>query len=177
MNFIEDYKKAALKEFRSYKALGDKSFSQLTASDYHWRADSDSNSIAIIIQHMTGNMKSRWTDFFTSDGEKEWRDRDAEFDEINLTSAELLNMWEEAWTVLFSVLEALTEADFEKQVFIRQEAHTVLQAINRQLAHYPYHVGQIVYIAKLIKKADFKSLSIAKNKSKEFNERLFNNNK
>lgn len=172
MSFFENYKSSILKEFKYYKALGDKSFAQLDVDDFYTSVNEHSNSIAIIMKHMQGNMLSRWTDFYTTDGEKEWRQRDAEFEEERLDKATLLANWEAAWNCLFVVLEPLEESDLQRIVTIRNEPHTVIQAINRQLAHYPYHIGQIVYLAKEIKGAAFPSLSIPKNASQAFNQKL-----
>ena len=173
MSFFEAYKKSTLKEFKNYKSLAEKSFAQIDEQDFYKSTDENSNHIATIILHMHGNMLSRWTDFFTSDGEKEWRNRDAEFETILFSKEELLNKWEQGWKCLLDVIENLEETDLNKTIYIRKEPHHVIEAINRQIAHYSYHVGQIVYIAKEIKKENFKSLSIPKNKSVEFNQKMF----
>jgi hypothetical protein len=173
MSFFEVYKKSVIKEFRNYKSLGDKSFAQLEADDFYKRSDEHSNNIATIIFHMYGNMLSRWTDFFTTDGEKNSRNRDTEFNEINFSKEDLLAKWEQGWKCLMDIIENLEEADLEKTIYIRKEPHHVIEAINRQIAHYSYHVGQIVYLAKEIKKDSFASLSIPKNKSQEFNQKMF----
>lgn len=161
------------KEFLRYKALGDKAMAQIPDEALHWQYNPESNSVAVTVKHLWGNMLSRWTDFLTTDGEKEWRQRDAEFDADGATRAEVLARWEEGWACLFAALEALNEEDLQRTVYIRAEAHTVMEAINRQLAHYPYHVGQIVYLARMQAGANWSSLSIARNKSQEFNREKF----
>jgi hypothetical protein len=126
----------------------------------------------VIVRHINGNLRSRWTDFLTTDGEKPWRDRDSEFTSVDETREGLMRAWEEAWACLFSALEPLTDADLEKRITIRGEAHSVMQAINRQLAHYPYHVGQIVWLSKHFGSADWKPLTVAKGKSADFNTKV-----
>lgn len=154
--------------FKNYKSLAEKSFSQLSdSSHFHYSPDKESNSIAVIIKHMSGNMISRWTDFLTSDGEKANRNRDTEFVTGNETSEELLILWEKGWNTLFNTLNSLTENDLLKTVTIRGEGLTVFQALHRQIAHYSYHIGQIVFLAKHIKSEEWNSLSIPKNKSNE----------
>jgi hypothetical protein len=157
------------KQFEYYKLLGEKTFAQLSDEKLFWQYNSESNSIATIVKHLWGNMRSRWTDLLTSDGEKEWRDRDAEFENDISTREELLQKWNEGWNCLFSALGALQPADLERIVYIRNQGHTVMEAINRQLAHYPYHIGQIVYIGKMASEKPWKSLSIPKGDSKNFN--------
>ena len=171
MNFLQD----AIKRFKYYKDLGDKTFEQLTDKDFLFQPSPESNSIAIIVQHLYGNMLSRWTNFLTEDGEKEWRKRDAEFETIQMSRADIICLWNDGWNYFIKTLESLTDADLDKTITIRNEPIKVYDAILRQLAHYPYHVGQIVYIGKTIKDAEFKTLSIAKNKSKDFNENMKTN--
>ncbi|MFK8005984.1 MAG: DUF1572 family protein [Saprospiraceae bacterium] len=161
------------KQFEYYKMLGERTFAQLNDEDLFWQYNDESNSIAIIVKHMWGNMLSRWTDFLTTDGEKEWRNREAEFDADIKDVNELLEKWEAGWTCLFIALDSVNKDNFEQQVFIRNQAHSIVEAVNRQLAHYSYHVGQIVYIGRMLKGDDWKSLSIARGKSKEFNEKKF----
>ena len=163
------YLKSVKKQFNSYKSVGEKTFDQLTDEQLFWQPNEESNSIATIIEHMHGNMLSRWTDFLTTDGEKDWRRRDAEFEIKRISRADLLKNWDEGWQCLFCALDALTEADLDKEVLIRQEQHTVTDAINRQLAHYPYHIGQIVYIGKMLLNGSWNSLSIPKGKTDEYN--------
>lgn len=158
--------------FREYKALGDKTFAQLTEQDFHQQPNEVSNSIAVIVKHLHGNMKSRWTAFLNDDGEKPWRQRDAEFETGTETKEEILAMWEEGWSVLFSALENLSEEDLLKTVAIRTKPLGVVDAVNRQLAHYSYHVGQIVYLGRWSRREDWQSLSIPKNASDAYNAAL-----
>ncbi|MGM9986184.1 MAG: DUF1572 family protein [Bacillaceae bacterium] len=154
----------AIQNFKSIKTLGDKTLMQLTIYELCKKSSSESNSISIIVRHLHGNMLSRWTDFLTTDGEKATRNRDSEF-EIEYESKEaLIKDWEDGWRLVFSTLEYLTEADLEKKVTIRGEVHTVIEAIFRQISHYAYHIGQIVYIGKEIKNENFQCLSIPKRK-------------
>ena len=173
MNDPSNYLESALKEFRRYKSLGDKSFAQLREEDIHWSQNKDSNSIAIIVKHMVGNMLSRWTDFLSSDGEKSWRNRDTEFEDPYSTKAEMIEAWDKAWDLVFQTLGSIDSTTFKQKVYIRQEAHTVVEAINRQLGHYAYHTGQIVFLAKGILGDKWQSLSIPKGGSEEFNKRMF----
>ena len=168
-----DYLESAIKQFRYYKLLGDQTFAQVSDEKLFWQFNEDSNSIATIVKHLSGNMRSRWTDFLTSDGEKEWRDRDAEFENDIATRQELVERWEEGWTTLIGALTPLTAEDLGKIIYIRNQGHTVTEAINRQLAHYPYHVGQIVFIGKLASGRGWKSLSIPKGNSGSFNAEKF----
>lgn len=162
---------SAHKRLAYYKELGDKTFAQLTDADFYRQPDTASNSIAVIIQHMSGNMLSRWTDFLTSDGEKNWRNRDTEFDEnTQVSKAGLIAMWNKGWDCCLQAIGSLAEADLLSTIYIRSEGLIVADAINRQLAHYPYHVGQIVYIGRWIKSTDWKNLSIPKNQSQAFND-------
>lgn len=166
----QEYLQTVIRRLRYYKELGDRSFEQLPAdADYHFSPGTESNSIAIIIQHMTGNMLSRWTNFLTEDGEKTWRARDAEFTAHSFTREELLAIWEKGWACLLETLAGLREEDLLREVTIRQEPLTVIDAINRQLAHYPYHIGQIVYLARMIRDQDWKNLSIPRGASAAYN--------
>ncbi|MES2557816.1 MAG: DUF1572 domain-containing protein [Bacteroidota bacterium] len=167
------YLQSVIKQVEYYKLLGEKSFEQLTDEQLLWQANEASNSIAIIVNHLWGNMMSRWTDFLTTDGEKEWRNRDAEFENEITSRAELLHKWNEGWDCFLNVLNGLQEEDLTRIIFIRNMGHTVMEAINRQLAHYPYHIGQIVFIAKLIRDDEWVSLSIPKGNSKEYNSEKF----
>ncbi|MBA3255463.1 MAG: DUF1572 family protein [Pyrinomonadaceae bacterium] len=165
-----------LASFRAYKKLAEKALEQITDEELFVTIDEESNSIAVIIKHMAGNMLSRWTDFLTTDGEKPERDRDMEFViEPQTSKFEVMNYWERGWQRTFETLEALRPEDLLRTVLIRGETHTVVQSINRQLAHYPYHIGQIVFLAKHFRSADWKSLSIPKNKSAKFNKYLEQN--
>ncbi|HAY3563012.1 TPA: DUF1572 domain-containing protein [Elizabethkingia meningoseptica] len=168
-----NYLLSVKKQFAYYKALAEKTFDQLTEEQLFWQYNAESNSIAIIVKHLAGNMISRWTDIFTSDGEKEWRNRDAEFENDFHTKAELIEYWNKGWNVFLATLESLTNDDLEKIIYIRNQGHTVMEAINRQLAHYPYHVGQIVYIGKMVCDENWKSLSIPRNSSGSYNQDMF----
>lgn len=160
---------SVIKRFKEYKALGDKTFEQLNDADMLFQPNEASNSMAVIIQHLHGNMLSRWTGFLTEDGEKEWRHRDEEFETHNFSRQQLLEKWNEGWKVFLNALESLKEEDLLKTITIRTQSLTVVDAINRQMGHYSYHVGQIVYIGKWIKSNEWKSLSIPKGSSQQFN--------
>lgn len=167
----------SIKQFQYYKSLGDKTFEQLDFHDVHKEFAEDSNSISIIVKHMVGNMLSRWTNFLTEDGEKPWRHRDDEFVDTYQSKEELLAFWEKGWNCLFEALTPLTNEHLEQIVYIRNEGHTVTEAVSRQLAHYAYHVGQIVLLGKLSKGGQWKSLSIPKGKSTDFNSNKFSQEK
>lgn len=168
-----NYLESAKKEFEYYKKLGERAMNQIPDEKLNWQFNSDTNSIATIVKHLWGNMLSRWTDFLTSDGEKGWRKRDEEFEnDINSREA-MLKKWEEGWQVLFRSLHSLSVEDLEKTVYIRNMGHSVVEAINRQIAHYAYHVGQIVHIAKMIQGDKWQSLTIPKGKSGTFNAEKF----
>lgn len=154
--------------FEYYKTLGEKTVQQIDPEQLFWQANEDSNSIALIIQHLHGNMLSRWTDFLTTDGEKEGRNRDSEFEMLNRNPETIMQQWNDGWKVLLDTLKTLTDADLGKTVYIRNQAHSVMEAIQRQIAHYSYHVGQIVFLGKMLSK-EWKSLSIPRNKSADFN--------
>jgi hypothetical protein len=157
---------------KQYKTLADKALEQVSEEEFFRPPEPESNSIAIIVKHVNGNLLSRWTDFLTTDGEKEWRDRDGEFEMDTMEKSQLMQMWERSWQCLFSSLEALTPHDLGKIVTIRSEPHSVLEAIHRTMAHISSHVGQIVFIAKMFKSGQWQTLTIAKRKSKEFNETM-----
>lgn len=163
---------SAVQQFRDYKRLADRTFEQIDAKDFYVSPEAFNNSIAVIIKHMHGNMISRWTNFLTEDGEKEWRKRDEEFQPDNHDQEHLLQLWEEGWQVLFSTLAALTPADLDKTIFIRTKPLSVIEAIHRQLTHYASHVGQIIYIGKYIKQENWQTLSIKKGTSKIYNEQM-----
>jgi len=172
-SLAQHYLDDAIASFRSYKKLAEKALDQLKAEEYFVTLDAESNSIAVIMKHIAGNMFSRWTDFLTSDGEKPDRNRDMEFViEPDTTRDEIRAYWEKGWQCLFNALEPLQSADFEKQVMIRGEPHTIVQAINRQLMHYAQHIGQIVFLAKHFRSAEWQSLSIPRNRSAAFNKYL-----
>ena len=172
-----NYLQSAIQQFEYYKSLGDKTFLQIAPENLFWQFNDDSNSIAVIINHLYGNMLSRWTDFLTSDGEKEWRNRDKEFLNEVTTKEELLQRWEAGWECLFDALHSITEADLDKEILIRNQKHTIAEAINRQLAHYPYHIGQIVFLGKMLSNNNWKSLSIPKGQSDAFNSKMFSDPK
>lgn len=164
-SYLED----SLSLFRYYKSLAERAVSQVSDEKLFLVLDQESNSIAILVKHMAGNMRSRWTDFLTSDGEKPDRNRDSEFTDPPATRAALMEAWEGGWARLFEALEPLTDSDLDKTVTIRGEPHSVMQAINRQLAHYIYHVGQIVFLAKHLGCANWQALTVPKNQSAAFN--------
>jgi hypothetical protein len=169
----QDFLQSAIRQFETYKSLGEKTFAQVPDEGLGWQYNSSSNSIGTIVKHLGGNMLSRWSDFLTTDGEKEWRDRESEFENDIQTREQLLQKWNEGWDCLFRALRTLTESDLLKIVYIRNSRHTVTEAINRQLAHYSYHVGQIVYIGRMIQDNEWQSLSIPRGKSKEYNDNQF----
>ncbi len=168
-----DFLDSARKQFEYYKMLGDKTFSQVQDDKLFWQYNEDSNSIATIVKHLSGNMLSRWTDFLTSDGEKEFRNRDAEFENDIISKEELLEKWNKGWTCLFNGINSLTINDLDKIIYIRNQGHTVTEAISRQLAHYPYHIGQIVFLGKMLAENGWTSLSIPKGESQAFNNNKF----
>ncbi|KOS64193.1 DUF1572 family protein [Lysinibacillus agricola] len=172
MSIGEIYVNVVQKRFKSVKELGDKTLSQLDGEQLHWAFNEESNSIAIIVKHVSGNMISRWTDFLTSDGEKATRNRDDEFTDSLQTKEEVMAVWEKGWEVFLDALQKLTEADLQGFVTIRGEQHSVIDAIERQMAHYSQHVGQIVYIAKQLKGVEWQTLSIAKGQSQAFTESM-----
>jgi len=171
---VQNYFDDAIAALKAYKKLAEKAIAQMKDNELFVMLDEESNSVAVIMKHMAGNMFSRWTDFLTSDGEKPDRNRDMEFViESNTTKADVLDYWERGWACVFAALEPLTLDDFEKTVLIRGEKHTIVQAINRQLMHYSYHIGQIVYLAKHFRSTEWSSLSVPRNKSAEFNAAKF----
>lgn len=172
-NYLESVKK----QFLYYKTLGEKAMEQLEPEQLFISTNDDTNSIAVIVKHISGNMLSRWTDFLTSDGEKEWRNRDDEFENTTETKEELIQLWNKGWDCLFNAINPLTDEQLTTIIYIRNEGHTVIEAINRQLAHYPYHIGQIVFYAKMLKNTNWNSLSIPKNKSNSYNADKFSKEK
>lgn len=168
MNLGNEYLKIVQERFSDVKDLGDKTISQLSEEDIHWKLNNTSNSIAIIVKHLSGNMISRWSDFLTTDGEKSTRNRDQEFEDNLSSKQEMITVWEKGWHTLFDALSRLENRDLLKDITIRGEKHTVLEAIERQMAHYAYHVGQIVYIGKQLKGDDWETLSIPIGKSEEY---------
>lgn len=171
-NVAENYLADAISSFRSYKRLAERALEQVSDEEFFARIDDESNSLAVIVKHIAGNLRSRWTDFLTTDGEKPDRYRDTEFELIGDTRESLMQYWEAGWQTLFDTLEALSEDDLSKTVTIRGEPHTVVEAINRQLTHYAYHVGQIVFLAKHLRAKEWKTLSVPRNRSAQFNEFL-----
>jgi len=176
-SFSDNYLENVRTLFRYYKQLGDGAMAQVADEDLKKCVTSESNSIAIIVKHMSGNMLSRWTDFLNSDGEKEWRNREGEFEDTINNRAELLAVWEKGWTCLFAAIDPLQSDDFQKLAYIRNEGHSIVEAINRQLGHYSYHVGQIVFLARFFVGKEWESLSIAKGASKQFNAEKFKQDK
>ena len=172
LEFTTSYLTDSMTLFRQYKRLAEQAMKQVSDEQLLIALDPEMNSIAQTVKHMAGNMRSRWTDFLNSDGEKPDRDRDSEFVDPPATRENVLACWEEGWKVVFEALEPLTDADLSRKVFIRGEAHSVMQAINRQIAHYAYHCGQIVLLAKHFRSQEWKSLSVPRNKSGEFNQRV-----
>lgn len=170
---MDSYLSGCIKQFEYYKSLGEKTFAQIPDETLFWQINEESNSIAMIIKHLHGNMLSRWTDFLTSDGEKEWRKRDEEFNPDITTKDQLLHKWNEGWQCLFNAITPLTKEDLNREIYIRNMGHTVVEAINRQLAHYAYHVGQIVFIGKITQNDQWQSLSIPKGKSAVYNKNKF----
>jgi hypothetical protein len=168
-----DLLSSARKQFAYYQLLGEQAMAQIPDDKLFWQPNAASNSIATIVKHLWGNMLSRWTDFLTSDGEKPWREREAEFDNDLITRAEVLAKWQEGWQCLFAALDALTPDDLDRTIYIRNQGHSVTEAINRQLAHYPYHVGQIVYLARLVADEAWQSLSIPRGNSAAYNAEKF----
>jgi len=172
MQFEEGFLRDIIKRFKMYKELGDKTLAQLNEEDVVYQPNEQSNSIAMIVQHLHGNMLSRFTNFLTEDGEKPWRHRDKEFDEVTLTKAEVIQLWNEGWACVFHALETLQPTDLMKTIYIRTEPLLVYDALLRQLAHYPNHVGQIQYIGKMRKGAAWQSLSIPRGKSEDYNSKM-----
>jgi len=170
--FTTSYLEESLALLRQYKALGEKAIGQVRDDDLFAALDAESNSIAIIVKHMAGNMRSRWTRFLETDGEKPDRNRDSEFEDAPRTRAEVISLWEEGWSRVFSALEPLSEADLTRTVTIRGEPHSVMQAINRQIGHYSCHIGQIILLAKHFQSANWQTLSVPRHRSQEFNRKV-----
>lgn len=166
------YLDSALERLSYYKSLGDKTIARLSDEQLLWQPEGEPNSIYLIVKHLSGNMRSRWTDFLHSDGEKEWRNRDAEFENGVATKEAIIQLWNEGWQVILDSIGSLTPDDLERKVLIRSEPHVVIDAINRQLMHVPYHVGQIVYLGKILQGEKWLSLSIPKGGSQAFNDSM-----
>ena len=174
---MTSYLQSTIKKFEYYKSLGDKTFAQLSFEDLKKEFAEDSNSISVIVKHMVGNMLSRWTNFLNEDGEKAWRHRDDEFIDSFNSKEDIINSWNKGWDCLFGAIRPLYTIDLEKIIYIRNQGHTVIEAINRQMMHYAYHTGQIVFLGKLIKGNKWQSLSIPKGKSKDYNKEKFSKDK
>lgn len=173
MNVALSYLSSTKKQFAYYKLVGEKAIDQLEDEQLFIVANEDTNSIATIIKHIAGNMLSRWTNFLITDGEKDWRNRDTEFANDLKTKDEVLAIWNSGWNCLFATLDSLESENLSQIIYIRNEGHTVVEAINRQLAHYPYHIGQIVFYSKLLKQSSWNSLTIPRNKSVNYNNTMF----
>ena len=171
------YLESIKKQMLYYKTIAEKAMEQLSEEQLFIAVNEDTNSIANIVKHMSGNMISRWTDFLTSDGEKSWRERDAEFEDFTTSKTDLLEIWNKGWECFFNAINSLQPEQLSQIIYIRNEGQTALDAINRQLAHYPYHIGQIVFYAKMLKKGEWDSLSIPKNKSNSYNSEKFSKDK
>lgn len=169
---LQNYLSDTLSSFRSYKKLAERAVSQVSDEEFFETIDSESNSIALIVKHMAGNLNSRWTDFLTTDGEKDFRDRDSEFELIADTRESLMEFWESGWNALFRSIEPLLPHDLSRNITIRGQPHTVVEAINRQMTHYAYHVGQIVFLAKHIRSGEWTTLSVPRKQSSQFNQFL-----
>ncbi|MBG47267.1 MAG: hypothetical protein CML05_03140 [Pseudozobellia sp.] len=173
MEFSNHFLESVKFEFNRYKVLGDACLKQLSYHEMNWKASESDNSVPIIVKHMNGNMLSRWTNFLIEDGEKNWRQREQEFENSYQSKGEIITAWEEGWECLFDALDTIHSNNFGTQVKIRNENHSITEAVHRQLAHYASHVGQIVLLAKMIKGPQWKSLSIPKGKSEAFNRKMF----
>lgn len=168
-----NYLDSIRKQFDYYKTLGEKAMAQLPDDALFWQYNPESNSIATVVKHLAGNMRSRWTDFRTTDGEKPWRQRDGEFENDLESRAQLMAVWQQGWDCLFAAIDSMREDELDALLYIRNQGHTYMEALNRQLAHYPYHVGQIVFIAKMVADEEWKSLSIPRNQSDSYNAEKF----
>jgi len=173
MSFSIEFIESVKSECQRHKTMGEKTFTQLSDQEIHWQNGSEDNSIAIIVKHMVGNMLSRWTNFLTEDGEKKWRNRETEFEQPPKTKEEMRALWEKGWDCFFNALDAVTEENFNQKIKIRNEEHSIMEAVHRQLAHYASHVGQIMFIGRMIKGKEWQSLSIPKGGSVEFNKKMF----
>lgn len=172
-----NYLDCTRKLFRYYKDLGDKTLAQIQTTQIHDQLSPESNSLAVIVKHLSGNMISRWTNFLEEDGEKSWRNRDEEFRDSIQNKEELWEVWEKGWAVLFQAIDPLSESDMDRLVYIRNEGHTVIEAMNRQLGHYAYHIGQMVFLGRILAGDSWQSLSIPKGESQTFNQEKFDQEK
>lgn len=173
MSIATNYIHSIQFQFKDTKHLGDAVLQTLSETELHFKHNNESSSIATIVSHLSGNMHSRWTNFYTEDGEKSWRKRDEEFEISTASKEKILTIWETGWDCLFKITDNLTPDKLPKEIYIRSEKHSVLEALNRQISHYSYHVGQLVYIAKMIQNKQWKPLSIPKNKSKQYQHKKF----
>lgn len=171
-DIISNYHADAIQSFANYKKLAERAIEQVSDEDFFALIDPEANSIALIVKHIAGNLRSRWTDFLTTDGEKDFRDRDSEFELTGDSRESLMAFWESGWKVLFDNIEPLTVEDFSRKVTIRGEPHSICEALNRQMTHYAYHIGQIVFLAKHFRSSEWRTLSVPKNRSSEFNQFL-----
>lgn len=171
-DIISNYHADAVQSFANYKKLAERAIEQVSDDDFFALIDPEANSIALIVKHIAGNLRSRWTDFLTTDGEKDFRDRDSEFELTGDSRESLMAFWESGWKVLFDNIEPLTVEDFSRKVTIRGEPHSICEALNRQMTHYAYHIGQIVFLAKHFRSLEWRTLSVPKNRSSEFNQFL-----
>ena len=169
---IQNYHADAVQSFRNYKKMAERAMEQVNDEEFFTAIDAEANSIAVVVKHIAGNLVSRWSEFLTTDGEKPTRDRDAEFEIREDSRDALMEYWERGWKTLFDNIESLTPEDFSRTVTIRGQTHTIVEALNRQLSHYAYHIGQIVLLAKHFKSSEWQTLSIPKNRSAEFNKFL-----
>ena len=169
---IENYLKDAIESYRSYKRMAEKAMAQVSDEEFFRVIDAEANSIAVIVKHIAGNQRSRWTNFLTSDGEKDDRDRDTKFEMMEETRKSLMKFWDSGWQTLFAAIEPLTTADFSKTIMIRGEPHTICEALNRQMTHYAYHIGQIALLAKHFRSGGWKTLSVPRGRSAQFNQFL-----
>ncbi|MBK6266148.1 DUF1572 family protein [Marivirga sp. S37H4] len=174
---LVEYLNSIKKQLEYYKSIGEKTLDQLNGQELFWQFNDESNSVAIIVNHLWGNMKSRWTDFLLSDGEKEWRNRDLEFELVITSKEELLNKWDEGWSCFFAALDSINEENINTEIYIRDQAHSVMEAVHRQFAHYSYHIGQMVYVGRMVKGSKWENLTIPKGKSSDFNKEKFSKGK
>ncbi|PCI02172.1 MAG: hypothetical protein COB81_05835 [Flavobacteriaceae bacterium] len=173
MSIATNYIQSVQFQFKDTKRLGTAVLNALSETELHFKYNNESNSIATIVAHISGNMLSRWTHFYTEDGEKTWRTRDAEFEISNASKEEIIMIWESGWNCLFKIIDDLTPEKLPLTIYIRTEKHTVVEALNRQISHYSYHIGQLIYIAKMIQNSQWEPLSIPKNKSKQYQHKKF----
>ena len=177
MGYAEHFRDNALKQFDYYKVLGERTFAQLSDDELFWQYNDESNSIAVMVKHISGNMLSRWTDFLNTDGEKEWRNRDQEFEVSFETREQLMAVWNKGWDCMIGALKEIDASNFDQTIYIRNIAHSITEAVVRQIAHIASHIGQIIYVGKMIKGTDWESLSIPRGQSEAFNQKSFDKGK